>query len=215
MKDRKPKPSNNNSAIDITGHPCFALTYDRLLALPERYLLGRIRQAVVGPASGQVLEIGAGTGANLHYYNRSVRQITLTEPDPYMLWQAAEKAKGLAHLRLVQCPAENLPFADGAFDTVVVTLALCTVADQAAAFAEMQRVLKPGGTVRFLEHVRSTSVWAARLQDRLTPLWCRCAAGCHLNRPTAETMQTMGFEIVELQRKPLPLLPLIFGIARR
>jgi len=216
MKDHKSNTSSNNRAINIPSHPHLATNYERLLALPEQLLLGRLRRTVVGPAVGQVLEIGAGTGANLCYYNNSVEQVTLTEPDPYMLWQAAEKARGLNHrLQLVQCPAEKLPFADHAFDTVVVTLVLCTVMDQAATFAELQRVLKPGGTVRFLEHVRSTSAWAAQLQDRLTPLWRRCAAGCHLNRSTAEMMQAAGFNIVQLQRKSLPLLPLIFGVAQR
>ncbi len=197
------------------GHPWFAATYNWLLSIPEQLLLGQIRRYIAGEVMGQVLEIGVGTGANFRYYANGVEQVVAIEPDPYMLQKAAEEAARLGRdVEFCRCPAEALPFADRSFDTIVITLVLCTVVDQAAAFAEMKRVLKPGGTVRFLEHVRSAGAWGAWVQDLLTPTWRRLGAGCHLNRPTAENMQAAGFEIVEMQRKQVPLLPLIFGVTR-
>lgn len=203
-----------DASPQIEGHPWFAATYDWLLSVPEQILLGQIRRHIAGEATGQVLEIGVGTGANFRYYRSATEPIAAIEPDPYMLEQAAQEAARLGcGVEFCRCPAERLPFADRCFDTIVITLVLCTVVDQAAAFAEMKRVLKPGGTLRFLEHVRSTRAWGARVQDLLTPTWCWLGAGCHLNRRTAENMQTAGFEIVDMRRRYLPLLPLIHGVA--
>ncbi len=198
----------------IKEHPWFAATYDWLLSVPEQMLLGQIRRHIAGEATGQILEIGVGTGANFRYYRRATEPIVAIEPDPYMLELAAQETARLGRgVEFCRCPAERLPFADRCFDTIVITLVLCTVVDQAAAFAEMKRVLKSGGTLRFLEHVRSTRAWGARVQDLLTPAWRRLGAGCHLNRRTAENMQAAGFVIVDMQRKQLPFLPLIYGVA--
>lgn len=212
------KYNKRNTADPLSktqGHPWFAATYNWLLSVPEQVLLGQIRRHVAGEATGQVLEIGVGTGANFRYYRSAVEPIVANEPDPYMLRQAKQEAVRLGRdVEFCRCPAEALAFADCSFDTIVITLVLCTVVDQAAAFAEMKRVLKPDGSVRFLEHVRSAGAWGAQVQDLLTPIWRQCGAGCHLNRRTAENMQAAGFEIVETQRKQLPLLPLIYGVAR-
>lgn len=197
------------------GHPWFAATYNWLLRVPEQVLLGQIRRHVAGQATGRVLEIGVGTGANFRYYTNAVEQVVATEPDRYMLQQAEQEAARLGRdVEFCRCRAERLPFADRSVDTIVATLVLCTVIDQAAAFAEMKRVLRPRGSVRFLEHVRSTGRWSARMQDLLTPTWRRLGAGCHLNRRTAENMQAAGFELIETHQKQVPLLPLIYGVAR-
>lgn len=197
----------------IQGHPWFAATYDVLTRWSERHVLRPIRQCVVGAATGQVLEIGAGTGANFPYYPAGAT-ITATEPDPFMLVRARQRrADARRRIALCQCQAEALPFTDASFDTVVVTLVLCTVADQDYALAEIGRVLKPGGMVRFIEHVRADG-FVGRVQDLLTPLQRRIAAGCHLNRRTAEGMEAAGLEMVELEQRQLLRMPLIIGAAR-
>src|SRR5690606_8124971 len=138
-----------------------------------------------------VLEVGVGTGLNLPFYpmNRVVRLVGL-EPDPHMRRRAAARARRLGlPLELVAAPAEGIPFASGSFDTVVATHVVCTVADPRRALAEAFRVLRPGGTFRFLEHVRAADERAARWQDRLTPVWRWVSAGCHPNRRTAEEIE--------------------------
>jgi len=196
------------------GHRWFAATYDLVTRWGEARVLSRYRPVVAGQAVGRVLEIGAGTGANFPYYGR-VDQLVAVEPDPYMLRRARRRAErlGLA-VDLRQAAAEALPFADASFDTVVATLVFCTVGDPARALAEVRRVLKPGGTFRFIEHVRADAPALAWLQDRLTPVWQRLGAGCHPNRQTLEAIEGAGFEIVELQRQPFGPTPLIVGVAR-
>ena len=107
----------------------------------------------------------------------------------------------------------SLPFAGAAFDAVVATLVLCTVADPARALAEVRRVLEPGGEFRFIEHVRADG-WIGRVHDVITPIWRRIGAGCHPNRRTVEAIAAAGFEIVEPRARRLPAMPLILGVAR-
>jgi ubiquinone/menaquinone biosynthesis C-methylase UbiE len=195
------------------GHPWFAATYDFLTQFGERRMLGPLRQRLVGAAKGQVLELGAGTGANFRYYPASAT-IIATEPDPFMLARARKRAAELGRaIALCQCPAEALPFADASFDTVVATLVFCSVQDPIRALTEMRRVLKPTGTFRFIEHVRADGL-SGRVQDMLTPIQHRLAAGCHLNRRTASSIEAAGLAIVELEQRRLPLTPLIIGVAR-
>jgi ubiquinone/menaquinone biosynthesis C-methylase UbiE len=160
-----------------------------------------------------VLELGAGTGANFAYYPPSAT-IIATEPDPFMLARARKRAAELGRvIALCQCPAEALPFADASFDTVVATLVFCSVQDPLRALTEVWWVLKPTGTFRFIEHVRADG-FTGRVQDMLTPIQCRLGAGCHLNRRTASSIEAAGLAIVELERRGLPLIPLIIGVAR-
>jgi ubiquinone/menaquinone biosynthesis C-methylase UbiE len=195
------------------GHRWFAASYDFLNHWAEARVFKEYRPFIAGEARGQVLEIGAGTGANFPYY-RDVDQLIAAEPDPFMLRRAEQRA---AQLRLGvefwQCPAEALPIGDAAFDAVVSTLVLCTVRDQPRALAEVKRVLKPSGTLRFIEHVRAHG-FAGRVQDLVTPAWRWVGAGCHPNRRTAERITAAGFDITELQERSLPLSPLIIGVAR-
>src|SRR5262249_55913983 len=131
----------------------FALTYDRFLRKTEEAGLHMLRQDLLADASGSVLEIGSGTGANLPIYNGNVEQLVLTEPEPAMLKRLQRTARRHApHAKVLRAPAEDLPFDDGTFDTVVSTLVLCGVDDQARALREAHRVLRPGGRLLFLEH---------------------------------------------------------------
>ena len=196
------------------GHRWFATSYDLLTRWSERRLLGHLRPRIAGAATGRVLEIGVGTGANLPYY-QGVYQLVATDPDPFMLGRAERRAAELGlSAEFHRCSAEALPFASGAFDTVVATLVFCSVSDPARALAEVERVLKPAGVLRFIEHVRADESFIGHIQDMLTPVWRWFGAGCHLNRRTAASIEAAGFEFLELQRQRLPLMPLIFGAAK-
>ena len=169
---------------------------------------GDRRQAVLAHARGRVLEIGAVTGFNLAHYPPEVEEIVITEPAPGMLRRAEQKAATLdSPVRSVKAPAEQLPFDDGTFDTVVSTLVLCSVDDQDRALAEVRRVLKRGGRLLFIEHVRSDDPRLARWQDRWERPWKVIATGCHPNRPTLERIKAAGFEIEEFEHGELPKSP--------
>ena len=131
-----------------------ARMYDRMMAKTEVAGLAQQRQALLASASGEVLEIGGGTGANLPYYGAAVESLTVTEPEPAMVKRLQKHAAATSPLTTVlRAPAEDLPFNDGNFDTVVTTLVLCAVDDQPRALREIHRVLRPGGHLLFLEHV--------------------------------------------------------------
>jgi len=181
------------------GHPVFAALYDGLGGAAERGWMGRRRSRLLAGASGSVLEIGGGTGANLSHY-RDAGRVVVAEPDPHMRGRLRRKI-GQARLpvEVSEAGAEDLPFADGSFDAVVSTLVLCTVPDQGKALAEVRRVLKPGGRLLFIEHVRGEGS-VAGMQDRVLPLWRRLFAGCHLNRDTLGSIQAAGFETGALDR---------------
>jgi SAM-dependent methyltransferase len=182
--------------------------------------LGLIRRDLLADAKGDVLEIGAGTGLNLQYYTDAVASLTLTDPDEPMLRQlrrtVASSGRDAAVLR---APAEDLPFDDETFDTVVCTLVLCGVEDQPRAVRQALRVLKPGGRLLFFEHVRSHDEKAARHQDRMNPL-SKLVVLCDCNRPTDETLAASGFVVDELAHGELPkspafVRPMIVGRATR
>jgi ubiquinone/menaquinone biosynthesis C-methylase UbiE len=198
------------------GHPIFAALYDRLLASAERKFFRRHRRHLADHLTGRVLDLGSGTGANLPYYPPSAAVVGI-EPDPHMLRRARARERA-APAALVLGGAETLPFPDGAFDTAVVTLVLCTVADPGRALAELRRVLRPGGQLRFLEHVRAATPGWARFQDAATPLWKLIGAGCHPNRDTVGAIEGARFRIVEFDRYafgPYPVRPMVRGVAIR
>jgi ubiquinone/menaquinone biosynthesis C-methylase UbiE len=197
----------------MRGHRWYAATYDFLTQWAERGLLRQVRPLVVGQARGRVLEIGAGTGASFPYY-RQVEMLVAMEPDPFMLRRAKRRARDLGfRVQLLQAAAEALPFRNASFDAVVSTLVLCTVADPPRALAEAKRVLKPAGSLRFIEHVRADG-WIGRVQDIVTPAWRWIGAGCHPNRRTAESIRTAGFDIIQLKQRTVAQTPFIAGEAR-
>ena len=188
-----------------------ALLYDPFLALGERRGMAAHRRALLADARGRVLEIGAGTGLNLPHYPEGV-DLVLTEPDPSMLRRLRRRSS------VVAAPAEALPFADASFDVVVSTMVLCTVADPAAAVREMRRVLRPGGRLLFIEHVRADSPRLARWQDRLAAPWRTFAVGCHCNVRTLDLL-AREFRLGPVRRddwRGMPALvrPLAIGEAR-
>ena len=195
----------------------FAFTYDRFSKRSEEAGLAAMRRSLIGGASGDVLEIGGGTGANLGYYP-PVESVTITEPEPSMLKRLERKARDHdSQATVLRAPAEDLPFEDASFDTVVSTLVLCGVDDQPRAVRELRRVLRPGGRLIFMEHVRSDDPRVAKMQDRMNPV-NRFLVCCDCNRPTLETIRSAGFEVTELEQTELPkappfVRPLIVGSA--
>jgi ubiquinone/menaquinone biosynthesis C-methylase UbiE len=184
----------------------------------EREGLTDMRRALVDQAAGRVLEIGGGTGLNLTYYGPQVNSLIITEPEPSMLKRLERRVEAdRPATTVLRAPAEDLPFEDSTFDTVVSTLVLCGVDDQPRAVREIRRVLRPGGTLLFLEHVRSDDPKAARQQDRMN--WLnRLVVCCECNRPTLHTIEDAGFEVESLQnvsmaKAPSFVRPAIVGAA--
>jgi ubiquinone/menaquinone biosynthesis C-methylase UbiE len=192
-----------------SGHPLVAATYDAFMLPQELLGLRKQRARTAREAIGSVLELGVGTGLTLPFYADGTRIVAI-DPDPHMLRRARRRASQAPQpVDLVEAGAEALPFDDGAFDTVVVTLTLCTVSDPAAAVAEARRVLTPDGRLLFLEHVRSDSPWIARIQDAVTPAWKHVSGGCHWNRTTVATIER-EFDVERLWRRGV----LVQGAAR-
>jgi ubiquinone/menaquinone biosynthesis C-methylase UbiE len=200
------------------GHRWFAALYDRLSGATERRLGPKVRPRLMGEAHGAVLEIGAGTGASFSYYPDDAR-VVATEPDPFMMAQAEKKLAqlGRSNVELRQAPADALPFDDASFDHVVTSLVLCTVPDQSRALAEARRVLKPSGTLRFLEHIRNDeSRLAGTVQDVIMPVWRWVGAGCHPNRRTRQAIESAGFRMEWIETiRVAPGIPAIYGVAHR
>lgn len=194
----------------------FAAAYDGLCAPLERTRLGPARGRVLAATSGRVLEVGAGTGANLRWYPETVDHLDLCEPDPSMrrrLERRLAAGRWPFSWAVHDAPAEG-PFPAGGYDAVVATLVLCTVPDPAAAAAALRAALADGGRVLYLEHVHAGGL-AGRLQSRLSPLWGRLAGGCQLDRPATAAIRAAGLVPVEQRwlRLPLPLVLAVEGEA--
>lgn len=194
---------------DATWGRMFSALYDRAFEATEEAGLREMRAELLKQARGRVLELGSGTGLNLELYPREgLESLTVTEPDPHMFKQLRKRAADACPgADLLEAGAESLPFADDSFDTVVVTLVLCTVPDQPAALKEISRVLEPGGQLLFLEHVRSDHPDLAKWQDRLETPWRFLGDGCHCNRDTVAGLKAAGFEMGEVDCAELPKAP--------
>jgi ubiquinone/menaquinone biosynthesis C-methylase UbiE len=160
----------------------------------------RLRAEWLPRASGDVLEVGIGSGLNLRFYSSEVRRIYGVDP--------SLELQQIARLRLVENPIEveflaqsaeeRLPLVDSSIDTAVLTWTLCSIPDAANALRQIRRVLKPKGQLIFLEHGRSPARRISAWQDRLTPIWKRIGGGCHLNRQIDEIIESTGFQITEM-----------------
>ena len=186
--------------------------------------MAEVRRRLLADTAGRVLEVGAGSGTNFAHYPPAVTQVVAVEPEPY-LRELAERAADRAPVpvSVVDGVAEALPAGDGEFDTAVITLVLCSVADQPRALRELHRVLRPGGRLLFLDHVRGEGPPLTVVQDALDrTVWPVVGGGCHVGRDTAAEIPAAGFTVERLERRrlpdtriPLPMAPHIIGTARR
>jgi ubiquinone/menaquinone biosynthesis C-methylase UbiE len=193
---------------DATWGRGFAALYDRAFTATEDAGLREMRRQALSEAQGRTIDLGAGTGANLELYPEAVSELVLAEPDPHMAKQLHEKlAQSPRSAELIEAPAERLPFEDSSFDTAVFTLVLCTVPDPQAALAEAARILKPGGKLLFIEHVRAEDAGLARWQDRLEKPWRFIGDGCHCNRDTVASIEASPLTVEQVEAGRLPKAP--------
>jgi ubiquinone/menaquinone biosynthesis C-methylase UbiE len=177
------------------------------------------RARVVPEAEGRVLEIGMGSGHNLPFYGDGVTSVVGLEPSAELMAMAEKRAaKTVLDVEFVGCPAEDMPFEDAGFDTVLTTWTLCSIGDYATALAEMRRVLKPAGRLIFVEHGLAPTPGVAAWQNRINPIWRPLAGGCNLNRPIDTMIAGAGFAIEGLEttymKGPKPLSYTYLGRAR-
>jgi ubiquinone/menaquinone biosynthesis C-methylase UbiE len=204
---------------DATWGRFFSAIYDRAMKSTEEAGMREIRRETLAAARGRTIDIGAGTGINVDLFPEGVTELVLAEPDEHMLNRLRPKTATWGRaVDVVQAPADRLPFEDDSFDTAVFTLVLCTVADPRAALNEAARVLKPGGRLLFVEHVRSEDPGLARWQDRLEGPWRFLGDGCHCNRDTVASIEASPFEVERVEKGELPkspplVRPLVHGSA--
>jgi SAM-dependent methyltransferase len=194
--------------------------YDWFMAASEKAGLRDKRRELLREASGRCLEVGAGTGLNLELWPESIETLVLSEPDSHM---ATQLRKRVAHsgrsAQVVEAPGERLPFEDASFDSAAMTLVLCTAPDPSAVLSEVGRVLRPGGRLLFLEHVRAEDPKLARWQDTLHGPWYALGYGCNCNRATLATIEASRFEVERVEHGQIPkappiVRPMIWGVAR-
>ncbi len=190
----------------MVHRPVFARLYPRMARAMERAGMAEHRAALLAGLTGEVVEIGAGSGANFRHYPTTVSRVLAVEPEPH-LRKVAQEAAGNAPVpvEVTDGLAENLPISDGSADAVVCTLVLCSIPDQATALREIRRVLVPEGQFRFLEHVRAETPGMARVQRFMdATFWPRLAGGCHLGRDTTAAVEHAGFTLDWLDRFRVP-----------
>jgi ubiquinone/menaquinone biosynthesis C-methylase UbiE len=210
-------------AEPTVSHPLFARAYLWLSEMEEKGGRAEHRDEALAGLSGRVIELGAGNGLNFAHYPETVTEVVAVEPEP-LLREHAERAaaKAPVTVRVVDGVADALPAEDGSMDAAVASLVLCSVPDQSVALAEVKRVLKPGGELRFYEHVLSRAHGLARFQRFSdATYWPLISGGCHMARDTAPAIERAGFTIESQRRwayRPSALLPpepMILGVARK
>jgi ubiquinone/menaquinone biosynthesis C-methylase UbiE len=206
------------------NHPLFARIQARASAVEERRGGAERRRQLLAGLSGRVVEVGAGTGVSFAHYPASVREVVAVEPEPNLRERAREAARRApVPVTVVDGLAEQLPLADASMDAAVLAGVLCSIPDPGRALAEVARVLRPGGELRFYEHVVARNARLARLQRLLdASVWPRWFGGCHTSRDTERTLVLSGFSVEERDRfsfRPTllatPVAPRILGRARR
>jgi SAM-dependent methyltransferase len=203
-------------------HPGFARVYARLSQTMEAGVAEH-RTALLAGLTGRVVEVGAGNGLNFAYYPAGVTEVVAVEPEPYLRGLGLAAARRAAvPVQVVDGVAEDLPAADAAFDAGVASLVLCSVGDQARALAELYRVIRPGGQLRFFEHVRADRPAHARVQRLADAVWPLLAGGCHTSRDTLGAITAAGFRLgsyrrirIPDSRLPWPSAPHAVGVAHR
>ncbi|MFD7404176.1 class I SAM-dependent methyltransferase [Streptomyces sp. NPDC059866] len=208
--------SREEAEMTVTGrkelqHPRFARQYLKLAEQSDRRGGAEHRHRLLAGLSGRVLEIGAGQGRNFPHYPDTVTEVVALEPDDTLRAVAEQQAASApVRVTVVAGEAAQLPGKGGEFDAVVASLVLCSVGDLAGALEEMARVLRPGGELRFYEHVRSPRAWVGLLEDAITPLWSRAGGGCHPNRDTEAAIRAAGFAVTDSDSfgfSPSPFIP--------
>ncbi|WP_144128077.1 class I SAM-dependent methyltransferase [Catellatospora sichuanensis] len=201
-------------------HPRFARFYTAISTRAEAHGGAEHRARLLKGLAGTVIEVGAGNGLNFAHYPPHVTRVLAVEPDDTLRALARRAAqRAPVPVEVVSGHADALPAPDGAFDTAVISLVLCTVANPVHALAEIRRVLRPDGQLRFYEHVRSDKLLLALLQDLIAPLWARLAGGCRPNHDTAAVIAANGFTISSCQRfgfspcSAVPRFAHILGVA--
>jgi ubiquinone/menaquinone biosynthesis C-methylase UbiE len=224
MLSRTRKLPGSQMPTKPVRHPIFARFYIRLSAGLEKAGVGELREQLLAGLSGSVIEVGAGNGLNFPHYPPTVTSVLAVEPEPHLRDVAAQQAaKAVVPIRIADGSAEHLPAEDGAYDAVVATLMLCSVPDQAVALREMYRVLRPGGDLRFMEHVAAESAGHRRIQRLCdATIWPVCFGGCHASRDTVAAIAEAGFAVRQVTRyrwpetgHPWPTSPHARGVAIR
>lgn len=209
--------------MSAVRHPIFARMFDRMSEREERLGQAEHRRAMLDGVAGRVVELGAGNGINFRHYPAGVGEVVAVEPEPYLRKRAEEAAShATVPVTVVDALGGALPFEDGSFDAAVASLVLCTVPDQPAVLSDLFRVVRPGGELRFYEHVRAADARRSRVQDAITPVWRRLGGGCHPNRDTGAAIEAAGFSIESCQTVSFspcficaPAARRIIGTARR
>ena len=204
-------------------HPLFARAYARMSARHEPRGVAEHRRTLVEGLTGRVLELGAGTGLNFAHYPQSVREVIALEPEPYLRSRAqVAAAKAAVMIRVIDGVGEAIPAPDASFDYAVAALVLCSVADQREVLRELRRVIRPGGELRYYEHVVAHGAQAALVQRALdATVWPRVAGGCHMARDTGAALRGAGFKVTAERRIAVDLigsavtLPHLLGVAQR
>jgi ubiquinone/menaquinone biosynthesis C-methylase UbiE len=207
------------AAVD---NPLFARFFDRFAAKDKGRGEDELRRELLAGLTGRVVEVGPGNGINFEHYPATVEQLVAAEPEPYLRRQAERTAGSAAiDVRVVDGTADALPLEAGSVAAVVVAGVLCSVPDQGAALAEFRRVLRPGGELRFYEHVRSRRPRFARYQDAAAIAWPRLMGGCEPNRDTLAAIERSGFRIERCRgfgfpphARAYPVMPRVLGLAR-